>query len=142
MEIKTNKYVVYSVIVILVALIAFNFEELTGYAAKADKPTEITITNLKPGDTLTDRQVARLSLRNSFPNQRLKVYRERLDKFVGYSFNTENCQTVGASSEYDCEADLYVTARELEDGELYYFQALDRRAVPEGAKAYFTFKAS
>ena len=89
-----------------------------------------------------DRQVARLSLKNSFPNQRLKVYRNRLDKFTGYSFNTENCETVGANPEYDCEADLYVTSRELEDGELYYFQALDRSARPDGAKAFFTFKAS
>lgn len=141
MEIKYNKYVVYSVIVVLVALVAFNFEKITGYAGKVDQPAQITITNLRPGDILSDRQVARLKIDNSFPNQRLRVYRDRLNKFAGYTFNTENCAPVGTSSEYTCEAELYVTANELADGELYYFQAMDRKGVLEGNKAYFTFTA-
>ena len=142
MEIKNNKYVVYSVIVVLVALVAFNFERITGYAGRVEKPAEITITNLRAGDVLTDRSVARLRVENSFPNQRIRVYREELDKFVGYSFRTENCETTGSSSEYSCEADLYVTNRELDDGVIYYFQAMDRKGQPEGGKSRFMFRVS
>ena len=142
MEIKYNKYVVYSVIVILVALVAFNFEKITGYAGKTEMPAKITITNLKPGDILTNRMVARLEVENSFPNQRIKVFGKSLDRFTGHSLETENCKTIGSSREYDCEADLYVTDYGLRDGEIYYFQALDRRGRPEGNPAMFTFKAS
>tara|TARA_Y100000310_G_C20650058_1_gene798881 strand:- start:1620 stop:2051 length:432 start_codon:yes stop_codon:yes gene_type:complete len=143
MELKNNKYVAYSVIVVLVALVAFNFEDLTGFAGKKDQPVEITITNLKSGDVLGDRTVARLSLMNSHPNQRIKVYRAELNKPVGYSFKTERCQPQGAASsiEYKCFADLYVSDHELDDGARYYFQALDRRGRPEGEKAQFIFNA-
>lgn len=140
MEIKFNKYVVYSLVIVLVALIAFNFEKITGYSARVEKPTVITITNLQAGDVIYDRTVARLKLENSFPNQRLKVYRTNLDKFTGYSLVAENCKTIGASSEYTCEADLYISEYSLEDGESYYFQALDRKANPDGNRAYFVFK--
>jgi hypothetical protein len=140
MDIKLNKYVAYSVIVVLVALVAFNFESITGNVAKVDKPTKITITNLKGTGVLNDRMVARLSLKDSFPNQRIRVYRGELDKFVGYSFKSENCVTVGSSTEYDCEADLYITDNELEHNEVYYFQAMDRKNKKEGNKAFFTFR--
>jgi len=140
MDIKNNKYVVYSIIVLLVAVVAFNFEEITGYAGK-ELPTKITITNLKSGDVLSDRVVARLNVESSFPNQRIRVYRERGDRFMGYTFRTENCVTKGSSTEYSCEGDLYVTSRELTNGERYYFRALDRKGILEGNKAIFMFKA-
>ena len=142
MDLKNNKFVVYSVIVLLVAVLAFNFEGITGYAGKVDRAAEIQITNVQLGNVLSDRTVARLELKYSFPNQRIRVYRERLDKFIGYSFNTENCKVMGSksSTEYSCTADLYVTAHELVDGERYYFRAMDRRGRFEGTKAIFTFK--
>ncbi len=141
MDIKNNKYIVYSVIVLLVAVVAFNFEEITGYAAKIDQPASITILNLKPGDVLNDRTVARLEIKNSFPNQRIRVYRERLDKFTGYSFKAENCKTIGGNTEYTCEADLYISSHELVDNERYYFRALARKGELEGNKAIFKFRS-
>lgn len=142
MDLKVDKYVVYVVVVVLVVVVAFNFEKLTGYAAK-EAPTRITITNLNAGDVLNDRTVARLSVENSYPNQRIKVYRDYLDKFTGYTAFTENCDVMGnkASTEYICEADLYLSSNELEDNERYYFQALDRNGRPDGDKIFFVFKA-
>ena len=139
MKIKANKYVVYSIIVLSVALIAFNFEKITGQVV-VDKPTEITINNLKQGNILTDRMVARLEIKNSFPAQRIRVYADKLDRFVGYSLKTENCVVKSGFSEYTCNGDLYISSNELEDGETYYFQALDRNALPDGNKARFVFK--
>ena len=143
LDLKNNKFVVYSIIDLLVAVVAFNFEEITGYAGRVERSTEINIVNAKPGDVLNDRTVARLELKNSFHNQRIRVYRERLDKFTGYSFTTENCETMGSKSsiEYLCEADLYVSSHELTSGERYYFRALDRKGRPDGRKTYFMFKA-
>lgn len=141
MDLQANKYVVYSAIIVLVLLVAFNFEKLTGYASKNDVPARITITNTLPGgDLISDRSVARLIVQNSFPNQRIRAYRED-GRFVGYTFNTEDCKPVKASSsEYTCNAELYLSSRELEDGSSYYFQALDRKGNLEGNKAYFTFE--
>jgi hypothetical protein len=139
MELKPNKYVVYSIIVLSVALVAFNFEKITGQVI-TDKPTEINILNIKPGNILSDRMVARLEIKNSFPSQRIRVYADKLDRFAGYSLETENCVTKGGISEYTCEGDLYISSNELTDGETYYFQALDRHALPDGNKARFVFK--
>lgn len=140
MDFKVDKYVVYAVIVLLVAVVAFNFEKLTGYAVR-DSPAQIIITNTLPGgDVLKDRTVARLEVKNSFPNQRIKAYNMG-GRTVGYDFNTENCRISATNTaDYDCEADIYVSNYELVNNEKYYFQALDRKGNPEGGKAFFTFK--
>ncbi len=140
MDFKLDKYAVYAIIVLLVAVFAFNFEKLTGYAVR-DSPTQIIITNTLPGgDVLRDRTVARLEVKNSFPNQRIKTY--NMDgSFAGYDFNTENCRISGPNSaDYNCEADIYVSSYELANNERYYFQALNKKGNPDGGKAVFTFK--
>jgi len=130
MDFKLDKYAVYAIIVLLVAVFAFNFEKLTGYAVR-DSPTQIIIR---------DRTVARLEVKNSFPNQRIKTY--NMDgSFAGYDFNTENCRISGPNSaDYNCEADIYVSSYELANNERYYFQALNKKGNPDGGKAVFTFK--
>ncbi len=140
MDFKVDKYIVYAIIVLLVAVVAFNFEKLTGYAVR-DSPTQITITNTLPGgDVLKDRTVARLEVRNSFPNQRIKVYNED-GRYEGYSVNTENCKVSEVGSiDYTCEADIYVSSYELANNGRYYFQALDRKGNLDGGKVFFTFK--
>ena len=140
MDFKVDKYIVYAVIVLVVAVFAFNFEKLTGYAVK-DSPVQIIITNTLPGgEVLRDRTVARLEVKNSFPNQRIKVYSED-GRYEGYTFNTENCKVSEIGSvDYTCKADIYVSSYELVNNERYYFQALDRKGSPEGGKAFFTFK--
>lgn len=140
MDLKVDKYVVYAVIVLLVALVAFNFENLTGYAVK-DDPVTITITNtVAGGEILKDRTVARLIVKNSFPNQRIRAYDES-GRFIGYTFNTENCELPEpGSTDYICEADIYVSRHELKNNERYYFQALDRKGKVDGGKAFFTFR--
>lgn len=139
MDLKINKYIVYSVILVLVLLVAFNFEKLTGYASKSS-PAVITITNTLPGgDVLKDRMTVRLLVENSYPNQLLRVYSEE-GRFEGYSVKTENCKFAGSNRGYTCEADLYVTSNELEDGERYYIQAVGRKGNLEEGKAFFTFK--
>ena len=138
MDLKINKYIVYSVILVLVLLVAFNFEKLTGYASKSS-PAVITITNTLPGDILKSRTTARLLIENSFPNQMLRVYSES-DRFEGYSIKTENCKLISSDKGYTCEADLYISDNELEDGKRYYIQAIGRKGNLEGGKAFFTFK--
>jgi len=120
--------------------VAFNFEKLTGYAIK-DDPVTITITNTLPGgEILKDRTVARLEVQNSFPNQRIKAYNED-GRFMGYTFNTENCDLPEpGSTDYTCEADIYISSNELDNNERYYFQALDRNGKLDGGKAFFTFR--
>ena len=138
MDLKINKYIVYSVILVLVLSVAFNFEKLTGYASKSS-PAVITITNTLPGDILKSRTTARLLIENSFPNQMLRVYSES-DRFEGYSIKTENCKLISSDKGYTCEADLYISDNELEDGKRYYIQAIGRKGNLEGGKAFFTFK--
>jgi len=140
MSLKVDKYVVYAVVVLIVALIAFNFEGLTGYSVK-DDPTIITITNTLPGgEILKDRTVARLTVENSFPNQRIRAYDEN-GRFKGYTFNTKNCQLPEpGSTDYTCVASIYVSSYELDNNERYYFQAMNRRGEFDGGKAFFTFR--
>ena len=60
---------------------------------------------------------------------------------VGYETKTENCVSTAGKVGYTCEADLYVSSNELEDGEEYYFRAFDRKSKLVGNKAYFTFES-
>jgi hypothetical protein len=141
MELRNNKYVAYSIIVVLVAVVAFNFENLTGYASKTNVPTQISIDNLKSNVYLENRMVARLTVKNSFPGQRIRIYDATDNRFMGYSFKTERCEPVRtSSSEYNCVGDIYVTENELDYNSDYYFQSLDRRGRNEGEKAFFTFR--
>ena len=62
---EINKYIVYSLVVLLIAVVAFNFEAITGNVVDKKEPV-IIITNLQQGDVLKDRVTARLKIENSF----------------------------------------------------------------------------
>jgi len=136
MEEFHKKIIIAVVIVIAVSLVSVNMG-ITGQTVA--KPTDITIES---GSVIYNRMTARLSVRNSFPNQQIKIYGMIMgDKATSYDLETKNCEPIGTrtSSEYLCEASEYISGQGLVSGQEYYFQASDNHGMPDGNKARFIY---
>ena len=140
MELKNNKILISTIVVVLVVLVSYNFESLTGQAT-VEKPTTITITSGISGGIVYSRTNVVLLLENSRPAQRIEVD-EANGAATRYFIEAKNCESYKAgSSEYKCTASQYIASEDLVEGKRYCFQAKDRYGDDEGnLQACFTFK--
>ncbi len=140
MELKNNKILISAIVVVLVVLVSYNFESLTGKAT-VEKPTTITITDGISGGTIYSRTNVGLLLENSRPAQRIQID-EADGSATRYYLEAKNCEPYKASSsEYECTASQYLASEDLIDGQSYCFQAKDRYGYDEGnLQACFTFR--
>ena len=140
MELKNNKILISTIVVVLVVLVSYNFESLTGQAT-IEKPTEITITSGISEGTIYSRTNVEFLLENSRPAQRIEV--DEVDgSATRYYLEAKNCKPYkSGSSEYKCTASQRFASEDLVDGQRYCFQAKDRYGNDEGKlQACFKFE--
>jgi len=140
MELKNNKILISTIVVVLVVLVSYNFESLTGQAT-GESPAKITIASGISGGIVYSRTTVGLLLENSRPNQRIEVD-EANGAATRYYVEAKNCKSYKvSSSEYKCTASQYIASGDLVNGKRYCFQAKDRYGNNEGKQqACFTFK--
>ncbi len=140
MDLKNNKILISAIVVVLVVLVSYNFESLTGQAT-VEKPTKITITEGISGGIINSRTNVRFLLENSRPAQRIEVD-EADGSATRYYIEAKQCEPIKKGSrEYECTESKYFASEDLKDGQRYCFQAKDRYGNNEGKpQACFTFK--